>query len=66
MIAAYHQQRGDHERREILVPDSAHGTNPATAALCGFTTLSLPSNAQGDLDLESLRRAALKGQQASC
>lgn len=56
LIAAYHQQRGDHQRTEILIPDSAHGTNPASAALAGFTTVSVRTNQQGDLDLDQLRK----------
>lgn len=55
MIRAYHHQRGDHRRTEILIPDDAHGTNPATAAMAGFTPISVQSNAQGDLDLDHLR-----------
>ena len=56
MIAAYHRQRGDHERNEFLIPDNAHGTNPATAAMAGFKTLSIRTNAHGDLDIDLLRR----------
>ena len=55
MIAAYHRQRGDFERTEILIPDNAHGTNPATAAMGGFKTLSIRTNSQGDMDLEHLK-----------
>ncbi|MBF0612855.1 MAG: aminomethyl-transferring glycine dehydrogenase subunit GcvPB, partial [Magnetococcales bacterium] len=43
MIRAYHQARQDHERTEFLIPDSAHGTNPATAAMCGFQVREIPS-----------------------
>ncbi|MBF0424910.1 MAG: aminomethyl-transferring glycine dehydrogenase subunit GcvPB [Magnetococcales bacterium] len=57
MIRAYHEQRGDRERREILVPSAAHGTNPATAALCGFTVREIPVDADGDVDLAALRQA---------
>lgn len=57
MIKAYHQHRGDHNRTEILVPDSAHGTNPATATMSGFTAISIKSNADGDIDLEVLKKA---------
>lgn len=56
MIAAYHRQKGDQERNEILIPDSAHGTNPATAFMAGFKTIPIHTNAQGDLDLDDLRR----------
>jgi len=57
MIRAYHQARGDHERTEIIVPDAAHGTNPATAVMCGCEVRELPTNAEGDVDLEALRAA---------
>jgi len=55
MVKAYHQARGDKARRKILVPDSAHGTNPATAAMSGFEIISMPSNGEGNLDLPSLK-----------
>ncbi|MDQ6675589.1 MAG: aminomethyl-transferring glycine dehydrogenase subunit GcvPB [Chloroflexota bacterium] len=54
MMRAYHLDRGDARRRKVLVPDSAHGTNPATAAMCGFHTVSIPSDANGDIDLAKL------------
>ncbi len=54
MVKAYHRQRGDNSRRRILVPDSAHGTNPATAAMCGFEVSHVPSDREGNLDLEKL------------
>lgn len=57
MIAAYHRTRGDSARVEMLVPDAAHGTNPATAAQCGFTVKEIPTNAEGDVDLEALKKA---------
>jgi glycine dehydrogenase subunit 2 len=56
MIAAYHRQRGDHERSEILIPDSAHGTNPASAAMVGYKTISFRSAADGDVDFEDFCR----------
>jgi len=55
MIRAYHQDRGDAKRTRILVPNSAHGTNPATSTMAGFSVVELPSNADGDVDLEALR-----------
>lgn len=55
MIAAYHQKRGDDKRIEILIPDNAHGTNPATAAMAGLKTLSIRTNSQGDMDLAHLK-----------
>ncbi len=54
MVRAYHQAQNDKKRKMILVPDSAHGTNPATAAMCGFEVTSVPSDAEGNLDLKSL------------
>ena len=57
MIRAYHRSRGDTERRTVLVPTSAHGTNPASAAMCGFRVVSIPLGARGNLDLEALRNA---------
>ncbi len=57
MIVAYHHQNGDFDRQEILIPDSAHGTNPATAAMAGLTTTTIRSTATGDIDLEALRKA---------
>ena len=54
MVKAYYQVRGDGKRKIILVPDSAHGTNPATSAMGGFEIKSVPSDAAGNLDLKSL------------
>ena len=58
MVKKYHLDRGDAGRTKILAPDSAHGTNPASAAMCGFTVVNVPSNPQGGVDLEALRAAA--------
>jgi len=57
MIKAYHQARGDHQRQEILVPDAAHGTNPASAAMCGYKIREIPTAADGDMDLSALQAA---------
>ena len=57
MIRAYHDARGDSERREIIVPDAAHGTNPATATMCGCTAVEIPTGRDGDIDLDALRAA---------
>ncbi|MEL7537267.1 MAG: aminomethyl-transferring glycine dehydrogenase subunit GcvPB [Pseudomonadota bacterium] len=57
MIMAYHRSRDDHERREIIVPDAAHGTNPATATMCGCVVREVPTGAEGDVDLDALRAA---------
>jgi glycine dehydrogenase subunit 2 len=54
MVKAYHRDRGDNLRNKILVPDSAHGTNPATATMSGFEISSVPSDSKGDLDLKKL------------
>ena len=51
MIKAYHQDRSDTARRKVLVPDSAHGTNPATAAMAGFEVVSVPCDADGNADV---------------
>jgi glycine dehydrogenase subunit 2 len=57
MIRAYHKARNDFARVEIIVPDAAHGTNPATATMCGCTVKEIPTQANGDIDLESLKAA---------
>ena len=55
MIRAYHDANGDTERNEILVPDAAHGTNPATATMCGYKVREIPTDREGDVDLEALK-----------
>src|SRR5215217_1062635 len=57
VIRAYHHERGDSARTKILVPDSAHGTNPATAVIAGFQVVTIPSDARGNVDLEQVRAA---------
>ena len=57
MVRAYHRSRGDLDRTEVLVPDSAHGTNPATASMAGFKTVSIPSAPDGGVDLAAFRAA---------
>ena len=57
LIRAYHLSRGHTGRTKIIVPDSAHGTNPASAVMAGFTVVSVPSNADGGVDLDALRAA---------
>ena len=57
LIKAYHRSRGDEARRKIIVPDSAHGTNPASAAMAGFDVVSIPSDENGCVDLKALREA---------
>ena len=58
MIRAHHVAAGDDRRKVILIPDSAHGTNPASATMAGFRVVSIPSDAQGNMDLAALRQAA--------
>src|SRR5271169_3844745 len=55
MIRAYHRAHNDLGRTEIIVPQAAHGTNPATAAMCGCTVKEIPCDANGDVDIEALR-----------
>ena len=57
LIKAYHKARGDTKRTKIIVPDSAHGTNPASAAMAGFTVINVPSAEDGCVDLEKLKEA---------
>ena len=57
LIRHYHLSRGDTARTKIIVPDSAHGTNPASATMAGFKVVSVPSNEQGGVDLDALRKA---------
>ena len=58
LIKAYHHDRGDLARTKILVPDAAHGTNPASATMAGFEVVSVPSTANGRVDVEALRALA--------
>jgi glycine dehydrogenase subunit 2 len=57
MIMAYHRSRGDTERTEIIVPDAAHGTNPATATMCGCVVKEIPTGPDGDVDMDALEAA---------
>jgi len=57
LIKAYHESRGDKKRTKIIVPDSAHGTNPASAAMVGYSVISIPSAQDGGVDLEELKKA---------
>jgi glycine cleavage system P protein (glycine dehydrogenase) subunit 2 len=57
MIRAYHRARGDTARTEIIVPDAAHGTNPATATMCGYQVREVPTERDGNVDLNALRAA---------
>jgi glycine dehydrogenase subunit 2 len=55
MIRAYHRARNDLGRTEVIVPQAAHGTNPATATMCGFTVKEIPCDSNGDVDIEALK-----------
>lgn len=57
MITAYHRSCGDDKRTQIIVPDAAHGTNPATATMCGCEAVEIPTGPDGDVDLDALRIA---------
>jgi glycine dehydrogenase subunit 2 len=57
MMRAYHRDRGEVERTRILIPDSAHGTNPASTTMAGFAAVELPSDARGNVDLDAVRAA---------
>ncbi len=57
MIKAYHEAREDFARTEIIVPEAAHGTNPATAVMCGYKVVEIPVKADGDVDVDALKSA---------
>jgi len=57
ILRAYHRERGDAARTKILIPDSAHGTNPASTSMSGLQVVELPSDSRGNVDLEALRLA---------
>jgi glycine dehydrogenase subunit 2 len=56
LIRAYHESRGESGRNKVIVPDSAHGTNPASASVAGFQTITIPSNEKGLVDVEELKK----------
>jgi glycine dehydrogenase subunit 2 len=58
IIRAYHLERGDEGRRVVLVPDSAHGTNPASAAMCGYEVVTVSSDERGNIDVRELSKVA--------
>ena len=66
MIRAYHRARNDTARTEIIVPQAAHGTNPATAAMCGCNVKEIPCDKNGDIDIEALKAAVGPAPPASC
>ncbi len=57
IMRAYHEHRGDSARRSVLIPDAAHGTNPASAAVAGLKVVQIPTNEQGGVDIGALRAA---------
>ena len=57
LVRAYHENRKDFKRTEIIIPDSAHGTNPASSTMAGFTTIEIPSDKNGLVDLDALKSA---------
>jgi glycine dehydrogenase subunit 2 len=57
MIRAYHEKRGDLTRQEIIIPDAAHGTNPASANMCNYVVKEIPTNADGDVNMDALKAA---------
>lgn len=57
MIRAYHEKRGDRARNEIIIPDAAHGTNPASASMCNYVVREIPTNPDGDVNMEALKAA---------
>ena len=58
MMRAYHHERGDFQRTKVVIPDSAHGTNPASAAMAGFEVVTVASDDKGNMDLEALHELA--------
>ncbi|MDR1068854.1 MAG: aminomethyl-transferring glycine dehydrogenase subunit GcvPB [Clostridiales Family XIII bacterium] len=57
LIKKYHEARGDHRRKKIIIPDSAHGTNPATVSMCGMEVVNIPSDEDGCINIERLKAA---------
>jgi glycine dehydrogenase subunit 2 len=57
MMRAYHHQRGEPGRTQVLIPDSAHGTNPASTSMAGYSVLEIPSDARGNIDIDALKMA---------
>ncbi|HLD88519.1 MAG TPA: aminomethyl-transferring glycine dehydrogenase subunit GcvPB [Candidatus Omnitrophota bacterium] len=57
LMAAYHKSKGNQNKKYVIIPDSAHGTNPASAAIAGYETISIPSDKDGGMDIEKLKSA---------
>ncbi len=66
VIRAWHESRGDTARSEVIVPDSSHGTNPATASMAGYRTVTVTSRPDGTVDLEALRPPSARAPRPSC
>lgn len=60
LIKAYHKSRNDEKRHKIIVPDSAHGTNPASASMVNYDVISVPSSSDGCVDIEALKAVLAK------
>ena len=58
VIAAYHKDNGEPQRVKMLIPDSAHGTNPASSAMSGFEIVKIPTDCDGNVDIEAVRAQA--------
>jgi glycine dehydrogenase subunit 2 len=58
MIKSFHMENGDHDRINMLIPDSAHGTNPASVAMCGFKAVEIPSDSRGNVDISALKKVS--------
>ena len=59
-IRAYHQSRGDSHRNVCIIPTSAHGTNPASAIMAGMTIVTVSTDAEGNIDIEEMRKKAIQ------
>ena len=58
MMKAYHKDRGQGKRNKVIIPDSSHGTNPASVTMCGFETIVVKSNGRGNIDVDAVKKAA--------
>jgi len=65
-IMKYHQSRGDHKRKMCLIPTSAHGTNPATAAICGMDVIPVACNELGQIDMKDFKEKLTKHSSEIC
>ncbi len=58
MIKAYHEDKGNRKKKRIIIPDSSHGTNPASVSMCGYEAVVVKSNGRGNIDIDALKKAA--------